>query len=283
MVVATALLGMVTMILTTLERAPARDGHPALGRRTTAHHSGIADGGGAGVLTLAGHCARHRPSLRRLVGLAALCGHDLRPASADRCAKAGRVGSAGSSASRSPAASRACCQRWRAYRLSRGGWNDGEDVRSERLLMRTAPTAAILLGALSAAACGMVASRLQTVGRGLEPEMGPARAAGAAQTARSAFFSRQADDRVPSAPEHAPSATQPLVEGRWMSAPSAVQRQPGTAVVAGPSTASGSRSAATSCRSTSSATRVKEFLLVPFVGACIHVPPPPQPDRPRQG
>ena len=32
MVVATALLGMVTMILTTLERAPARNGDPALGR-----------------------------------------------------------------------------------------------------------------------------------------------------------------------------------------------------------------------------------------------------------
>ena len=38
MVVATALLGMVTMILTTWIPGAARDGHVALGRRTAAYY-----------------------------------------------------------------------------------------------------------------------------------------------------------------------------------------------------------------------------------------------------
>ena len=89
-----------------------------------------------------------------------------------------------------------------------------------------------------------------------------------------AFFSgRPTDPGVLGAPEHGGAATQPLVEGRWMSAPA---KSSGTApaVVAsldGKRVQIGGYVVPLDF----DATRVKEFLLVPFVGACIHVPPPP--------
>jgi len=89
-----------------------------------------------------------------------------------------------------------------------------------------------------------------------------------------AFFSgRPGDPGGLAGPQHGLSATQPMPEGRWMSAPAKSSGSP-PAVVAdldGKRVQIGGYVVPLDFE----ATRVKEFLLVPFVGACIHVPPPP--------
>jgi hypothetical protein len=69
----------------------------------------------------------------------------------------------------------------------------------------------------------------------------------------------------------APSAGQP--DGRWMSGPLRQSEAPAPVVAAlnGKRVRIGGYVVSLDF----DATRVKEFLLVPFVGACIHVPPPP--------
>src|SRR5262249_19070419 len=69
----------------------------------------------------------------------------------------------------------------------------------------------------------------------------------------------------------APPAAQP--EGRWMSGPLKQGDAPAPVVPAldGKRVRIGGSVVSLDF----DATRVKEFLLVPFVGACIHVPPPP--------
>ena len=89
-----------------------------------------------------------------------------------------------------------------------------------------------------------------------------------------AFFNdRPTDPGAFGAPTHAPSTTQPLAEGRWMSAPAKSSASPPAVVASldGKRVQLGGYVVPLDFE----ATRVKEFLLVPFVGACIHVPPPP--------
>jgi uncharacterized protein len=76
----------------------------------------------------------------------------------------------------------------------------------------------------------------------------------------------------PGSPEHG-LTTQPLPEGRWMSAPVKSSGSPPAVVASldGKRVQLGGYVVPLDF----DATRVKEFLLVPFVGACIHVPPPP--------
>jgi hypothetical protein len=64
-----------------------------------------------------------------------------------------------------------------------------------------------------------------------------------------------------------------IPEGRWMSSPQPSTGQPAPVVesLAGKRVRIGGYVVPLDFE----ATRVKEFLLVPFVGACIHVPPPP--------
>jgi hypothetical protein len=68
-----------------------------------------------------------------------------------------------------------------------------------------------------------------------------------------------------------PAAAQP--EGRWMSGPATQSEAPAPVMTAldGKRVRIGGYVVSLDF----DATRVKEFLLVPFVGACIHVPPPP--------
>ena len=74
-------------------------------------------------------------------------------------------------------------------------------------------------------------------------------------------------------PHDGTPAPAPLPEGRWMSAPSKTGRTPAPVVTSldGKRVHIGGYVVPLDFE----ATRVKEFLLVPFVGACIHVPPPP--------
>jgi uncharacterized protein len=87
------------------------------------------------------------------------------------------------------------------------------------------------------------------------------------------FFSgRPADPGAPAA-EHGNSSMQPVPEGRWMSAPATPSGGPPAVVASldGKRVQIGGYVVPLDF----DATRVTEFLLVPFVGACIHVPPPP--------
>jgi hypothetical protein len=73
-------------------------------------------------------------------------------------------------------------------------------------------------------------------------------------------------------PDGAP-APAPQAEGRWMSGPASASGAPAPVVAAldGKRVRIGGYVVSLDF----DATKVREFLLVPFVGACIHVPPPP--------
>jgi hypothetical protein len=88
------------------------------------------------------------------------------------------------------------------------------------------------------------------------------------------FFSgRPVDIGRIGAPDDGTPAPPPVPEGRWMSTPRASSSTPAP-VVAG---LDGKRVhiGGYVVPLDFDATRISEFLLVPFVGACIHVPPPP--------
>jgi hypothetical protein len=74
-------------------------------------------------------------------------------------------------------------------------------------------------------------------------------------------------------PDDGTPAPPPLPEGRWMSAPARTATAPVPVVedLAGKRVHIGGYIVPLDF----DATRVTDFLLVPFVGACIHVPPPP--------
>jgi uncharacterized protein len=74
-------------------------------------------------------------------------------------------------------------------------------------------------------------------------------------------------------PDDGSPAPPPLPEGRWMSAPARTTTAPVPVVegLAGKRVHIGGYIVPLDF----DATRVTDFLLVPFVGACIHVPPPP--------
>jgi uncharacterized protein len=74
-------------------------------------------------------------------------------------------------------------------------------------------------------------------------------------------------------PDDGTPAPPPRPEARWMSAPT--QSTPTPAPVVADLDGKHVRIGGYVVSLDFDATRVKEFLLVPFVGACIHVPPPP--------
>lgn len=87
------------------------------------------------------------------------------------------------------------------------------------------------------------------------------------------FANRPVDLGRAAGPDDGTPAPPPMPEGRWMSMPQKSSPTP-PAVVA---SLDGKRVhiGGYIVPLDFDATRVKEFLLVPFVGACIHVPPPP--------
>jgi hypothetical protein len=139
--------------------------------------------------------------------------------------------------------------------------------------MRTAFLAAILLGMLSAAGAlvgGASAGTDEAIMSLKWDQLVPP----APPKPPKAFFSgRPGDPGALGGAEHGPSATQPLPEGRWMSGP--VKPSGGPPAVVASLDGKRVQIGGYVVPLDFDATRVKEFLLVPFVGACIHVPPPP--------
>jgi hypothetical protein len=89
------------------------------------------------------------------------------------------------------------------------------------------------------------------------------------------FAGRPAGPGASANPHEAGPGAQPLPEGRWMSSPSPPQSTGMPAPVVESLDGKRVHIGGYVVPLTFEATRVKEFLLVPFVGACIHVPPPP--------
>jgi hypothetical protein len=89
---------------------------------------------------------------------------------------------------------------------------------------------------------------------------------------KSFLAGRPATPANPAQPHNSP-APPTMPEGRWMSGPLPQNEAPAPVVTAldGKRVRIGGYVVSLDF----DATRVKEFLLVPFVGACIHVPPPP--------
>ena len=90
---------------------------------------------------------------------------------------------------------------------------------------------------------------------------------------KSFFSNRPVDLGKEGGPDDGMPAPPPQPEGRWMSAPRQSSRGPAPVVASldGKRVHIGGYVVPLDF----DATRIKEFLLVPFVGACIHVPPPP--------
>jgi hypothetical protein len=90
---------------------------------------------------------------------------------------------------------------------------------------------------------------------------------------KSFFAKRPVDLGKLGGPHDGAPAPAPVPEGRWMSTPSKSADGPAPVVASldGKRVHIGGYIVPLDF----DATRVKEFLLVPFVGACIHVPPPP--------
>jgi uncharacterized protein len=141
--------------------------------------------------------------------------------------------------------------------------------------MRTAAHVAILLGTLSGGAVWPLATPAVRAADAVMSLKWDQLVPPAPPKPPKAFFSdRPGDPGAFGAPQHAPSTTtQPLPEGRWMSAPARSSGSPPAVVASldGKRVQIGGYVVPLDF----DATRVKEFLLVPFVGACIHVPPPP--------
>jgi hypothetical protein len=93
-------------------------------------------------------------------------------------------------------------------------------------------------------------------------------------TAKPFFAGRPVDLGKLGVPDDVNAFPPPLPEGRWMSVPTKKPGAPAAPVVA---SLDGKRVhlGGYIVPLDFAATKVKEFLLVPFVGACIHVPPPP--------
>ncbi len=90
---------------------------------------------------------------------------------------------------------------------------------------------------------------------------------------KSFFSGRPANPGNPANPHDGPAPPTAQPEGRWMSGPLTQSEAPAPVVAAldGRRVRIGGYVVSLDF----DATKVKEFLLVPFVGACIHVPPPP--------
>ena len=90
---------------------------------------------------------------------------------------------------------------------------------------------------------------------------------------KSFLSGRPASPGNPASPHDGAAAPAGQPEGRWMSGP--LQQSEAPAPVVGELDGKRVRIGGYVVSLDFDATKVKEFLLVPFVGACIHVPPPP--------
>lgn len=137
--------------------------------------------------------------------------------------------------------------------------------------MRTAFRLALLLGALGGVGLAAVPKALDAAEAVMSLKWDQLVPPAPPKPPR-AFFSGRSSDPGSLAPEHGLSAPS-VPEGRWMSAPTKSSANPPAVVASldGKRVQIGGYVVPLDF----DATRVKEFLLVPFVGACIHVPPPP--------
>ncbi len=139
--------------------------------------------------------------------------------------------------------------------------------------MRHGPSAAVFLAALGVALFGLALGQVDAVEPPLQLKWDQLVPAGPPKALKPFFAGRPSDPNNP----HAGSPAPPQVpEGKWMSTPTpptgaAPPPAPVVQSLDGKRVHIGGYVVPLDFE----ATRVKEFLLVPFVGACIHVPPPP--------
>jgi uncharacterized protein len=134
------------------------------------------------------------------------------------------------------------------------------------------PTA-ILLVALSIAVAGSAAHMLQAAETVMELKWENLVPPAPPKLPKSFLANRPVDIGRPGGPHDGSPAPSPQPEGRWMSTPS--KSGDGPAPVVAELDGKRVHIGGYIVPLDFDATRVKEFLLVPFVGACIHVPPPP--------
>lgn len=132
---------------------------------------------------------------------------------------------------------------------------------------------AILFGVLSGTALLVAQDRLKAAQGVLSLKWDQLVPPAPPKPPRPFFSGRPADPGNPAALEHGAPAAQQMPEGRWMSAP--VKSDGGPPAVVASLDGKRVRIGGYVVPLDFDATRVTEFLLVPFVGACIHVPPPP--------
>jgi hypothetical protein len=141
------------------------------------------------------------------------------------------------------------------------------------LIMRRAFGAAVVVAALGAIQVGLVSVPVHAVEPPLQLKWDQLVPAGPPKALKPFFAGRPTD---PNNPHGSGPAPQQVPEGKWMSTPAAptgAAPQPAPVVQSldGKRVHIGGYVVPLDFE----ATRVKEFLLVPFIGACIHVPPPP--------
>lgn len=139
--------------------------------------------------------------------------------------------------------------------------------------MRQASVAAVVLAGLGTILVGLVSVPVRAVEPPLQLKWDQLVPPGPPKALKPFFAGRPAD---PNNPHGSGPAAPQVPEGKWMSTPSppvgaAPQPAPVVQSLDGKRVHIGGYVVPLDFE----ATRVKEFLLVPFVGACIHVPPPP--------
>ena len=138
--------------------------------------------------------------------------------------------------------------------------------------MRRAFGAAVVVAALGAIQVGLVSVPVHAVEPPLQLKWDQLVPPGPPKALKPFFAGRSTDPNNP----HGAAAPQQGPEGKWMSTPSApVGSAPQPAPVVQSLDGKRVHIGGYVVPLDFDATRVKEFLLVPFVGACIHVPPPP--------
>jgi hypothetical protein len=143
---------------------------------------------------------------------------------------------------------------------------------TRELIMRRAFGAAVVVAALGAIQVGLVAVPVHAVEPPLQLKWDQLVPPGPPKALKPFFAGRSSDPNNP----HGGAAPQQGPEDKWMSTPAAPtggapQPAPVVQSLDGKRVHIGGYVVPLDF----DATRVKEFLLVPFVGACIHVPPPP--------
>jgi hypothetical protein len=145
---------------------------------------------------------------------------------------------------------------------------------SMRADMALRQTAAILLVAFSIAVAGVTPpGALRAAEPAMELKWHQLVPPAPPKPPKSLLANRPVDLGKLGGPNDGSPAPPPLPEGRWMSMPAKSGDRPAPVVASldGKRVHIGGYIVPLDF----DATRVKEFLLVPFVGACIHVPPPP--------